>query len=63
VKKLLVTGSSGLIGGEVVEFLSRNGWETHGIDSNLRGDLFGPQGDTTWNRDRLKALGRSKQIG
>jgi len=55
VKKLLVTGSSGLVGGEVVEFFSRNGWETHGIDSNLRRDFFGPQGDTTWNRDRLRS--------
>lgn len=53
MKKLLVTGSNGLVGGEVVEFFSRNGWETHGIDSNLRRDFFGPQGDTTWNRDRL----------
>jgi CDP-paratose 2-epimerase len=55
VKKLLVTGSSGLIGGEVIEFFSKSGWETHGIDNNLRKDFFGPQGDTSWNRDRLRA--------
>jgi CDP-paratose 2-epimerase len=55
MKKLLVTGSSGLIGSEVVVFFHKQGWETHGIDNNMRKDFFGPQGDTSWNRDRLRS--------
>ena len=54
VKQLLVTGSSGLIGSEVVTFFCREGWEVYGLDNNMRKDFFGPQGDTLWNRDRLQ---------
>jgi CDP-paratose 2-epimerase len=54
VKKCLVTGSSGLIGSEVVAFFSAQGWKVHGLDNNMRGDFFGPQGDTIWNRKRLE---------
>ena len=53
--KLLVTGSSGLIGSEVVGYFSALGWEVHGIDNNMRADFFGPQGDTRWNQERLKS--------
>jgi CDP-paratose 2-epimerase len=55
VKKLLVTGSSGLIGSEVVVFFNALGWEIHGVDNNMRKDFFGAQGDTSWNRDRLRS--------
>ncbi|HQU91577.1 MAG TPA: NAD-dependent epimerase/dehydratase family protein [Pyrinomonadaceae bacterium] len=51
--KILVTGSSGLIGSEAVTFFDEQGHEVHGVDSNMRAVFFGPQGDTTWNRDRL----------
>jgi CDP-paratose 2-epimerase len=54
VKRLLVTGSSGLIGSEVVSFFSGDGWEVHGVDNNMRADFFGPQGDTSWNTRRLQ---------
>jgi CDP-paratose 2-epimerase len=54
-KSLLVTGSSGLIGSEVVDYFSRRGWDVHGIDNNMRADFFGPQGDTRWNQRRLLA--------
>jgi CDP-paratose 2-epimerase len=53
--QVLVTGSAGLIGSEAVEFFDRQGCDVHGIDNNLRADFFGPQGDTTWNRQRLVA--------
>ena len=33
---LMVTGSSGLIGSEVVSYFSREGWKVHGIDNNMR---------------------------
>ena len=50
----LVTGSSGLIGSEVVAFFSRLGWTVHGVDNNMRADFFGAQGDTRWNQRRLE---------
>jgi CDP-paratose 2-epimerase len=55
MSKLLVTGSSGLIGSEVVEYFCRLGWEVHGVDNNMRADFFGPGGDTRWNQRRLLA--------
>ncbi|MCX8155515.1 MAG: NAD-dependent epimerase/dehydratase family protein [Verrucomicrobiae bacterium] len=58
MKKLLVTGSSGLIGSEVVEQFCTDGWEVHGVDNNMRADFFGPAGDTRWNQQRLCAKHR-----
>lgn len=52
-KKLLVTGSSGLIGSEAVSFFEQRGYHVLGIDNNMRADFFGPPGDTTWNLQRL----------
>lgn len=52
--KLLVTGSSGLIGSEVCEHFSKLGWEIHGVDNDQRAVFFGPQGDTRWNQHRLE---------
>lgn len=56
MQKALVTGSSGLIGSEVVDYFCRLGWEVHGVDNNMRADFFGPQGDTRWNQRRLIEL-------
>ncbi len=50
----LVTGSSGLIGSEVVEYFHRRGFVVHGIDNNQRAVFFGPAGDTRWNQRRLE---------
>jgi CDP-paratose 2-epimerase len=58
VKRLLVTGSSGLIGSEAVLHFDRRGWTVHGIDNNMRRDFFGPDGDTTPNLERLRATTR-----
>jgi CDP-paratose 2-epimerase len=52
-KTLIVTGSSGLIGSEVVSFFSDLGWKVHGVDNNMRADFFGPGGDTRPNQRRL----------
>ena len=54
MQRLLVTGSSGLIGSEVVRHFAAAGWTVHGIDNNMRADFFGPGGDTRWNRDLLR---------
>ena len=55
MRKLLVTGSSGLIGSEVVAYFCDRGWEVHGADNNMRADFFGAAGDTRWNQRRLLA--------
>ncbi|HEX5625173.1 MAG TPA: NAD-dependent epimerase/dehydratase family protein [Saprospiraceae bacterium] len=51
---LLVTGSSGLIGSEVVRYFDALGWKVFGVDNNLRADFFGPKGDTRWNQQQLE---------
>ena len=54
--KLLVTGSSGLIGSEVCTYFAKQGNIIHGVDNNERAVFFGPQGDTSW---RLRELQNS----
>jgi CDP-paratose 2-epimerase len=53
--KVLVTGSSGLIGSEAVVYFSGQGHHVWGVDNNMRQDFFGPEGDTTPNLLRLQA--------
>jgi CDP-paratose 2-epimerase len=53
--KILVTGSSGLIGSEVCVYFASQGWAVHGVDNNGRAAFFGPSGDTRWNQNRLQA--------
>src|SRR5580698_2349255 len=50
---LLVTGSSGLIGSEVVSHFASLKWRIFCVDNNQRAEFFGPQGDTRWNQRRL----------
>ena len=52
--KILVTGSSGLIGSEVVSFFCRNGYDVYGIDNNMRQKFFGKKGSTLSTLSRLK---------
>lgn len=54
-KKLIVTGSSGLIGSEVCEFFAQRGWQIFGFDNNQRAIFFGENGDTRWNQQRLES--------
>jgi CDP-paratose 2-epimerase len=51
---LLVTGSNGLIGSEIVTYFDARGWRIVGLDNNMRADFFGPAGDTRWNQKRLE---------
>ena len=53
--KILVTGSSGLIGSEAVVHFDAEGHEVTGIDNNMRREFFGPAGDTRWNLGRIQA--------
>src|SRR6266481_4298139 len=54
--RVLVTGSSGLVGSEAVEHFDRQGHEVLGVDNNMRRVFFGPAGDTLWNLERLKGV-------
>lgn len=54
MKIAIVTGSSGLIGGESVDFLASKFDKVIGIDNNLRSYFFGKNASTNWNRDRLR---------
>lgn len=54
--KVLITGSSGLIGSEAVAWYDRQGATVFGIDNNMRREFFGPQGDTRWNLERLRQI-------
>jgi CDP-paratose 2-epimerase len=56
MNRILVTGSSGLIGSEVCLSFAGEGWEVHGIDNNQRSVFFGPEGDSRWNQRRLERM-------
>jgi CDP-paratose 2-epimerase len=62
VRKLLVTGSNGLIGSEVVSAFAERDWHIHGVDNNMRADFFGDQGDTLWNARRLQEKYRNYEL-
>ena len=51
--KIIVTGSSGLIGSEAVRYFGKLGHEIIGVDSNLRKEFFGEQGEG-WVRGIVK---------
>lgn len=52
--KVLITGSSGLVGSECVRHFDSLGWTVYGLDNNGRRDFFGDEGDTTKTWNRLK---------
>lgn len=51
--KVLVTGSSGLVGSTAVEFFCSKGHDVIGIDNNLRKYFFGDNASVEWNTTRL----------
>ncbi|MFN2376284.1 MAG: NAD-dependent epimerase/dehydratase family protein [Candidatus Binatia bacterium] len=57
--KVLITGSSGLVGSEAVLWFDAEGHEVWGVDNNMRRDFFGEKGDTLWMLARLKEVTRS----
>ena len=61
-KKIIITGSMGLIGSEVAEYFLEIGWEVYGIDNNQRAIFFGLQGDNSSNKDRLLKYGERYKL-
>lgn len=52
-KKVLITGSAGLIGSESAMFFADLGFNIYGIDNNMRKYFFGDEASTEWSRQRL----------
>ena len=50
---VIITGSSGLIGSEAVNFFSNKGFDVIGIDNNLRKFFFSEDGSTLWIKNKL----------
>ncbi len=50
----IITGSSGLIGSEAVEFFHNKGMDVIGIDNNMREYFFGREGSTSWRKEDLE---------
>ncbi len=50
---VIITGSSGLVGSESVNFFCDKGFEVIGIDNNLRKFFFGSDGSTLWVKNSL----------
>ncbi|HMQ08946.1 MAG TPA: NAD-dependent epimerase/dehydratase family protein [Saprospiraceae bacterium] len=53
---VLITGSSGLIGGECVDFFASKFERIIGIDNDMRSYFFGEESSTQWNQVRLRNL-------
>ena len=54
MKRVLITGSGGLIGSEAVEFYIKQNFHVVGIDNNMRQYFFGREGSTTTRVSQLK---------
>ena len=50
---VLITGSSGLVGSESVNFFSKKGFDVIGVDNNLRKFFFGNEGSTNKVKNNL----------
>jgi CDP-paratose 2-epimerase len=54
MKRILITGSTGLIGSELAEYFSNKNYMVFGIDNNFRKKFFGKDGDTSYTKKLLK---------
>ncbi|MFH1519947.1 MAG: NAD-dependent epimerase/dehydratase family protein [Candidatus Omnitrophota bacterium] len=61
-KLALITGSSGLIGSQAVEFFIEKGFKVIGIDNDMRAYFFGQEASTKANKTRLKKASGDKYI-
>ncbi|QEF96495.1 CDP-paratose 2-epimerase [Stieleria maiorica] len=53
--RVIVTGSSGLIGSAAVRHWDAAGDQVIGIDNDMRSTFFGPDGSTKWNQSQLES--------
>ncbi|MEM2143726.1 MAG: NAD-dependent epimerase/dehydratase family protein [Candidatus Jordarchaeaceae archaeon] len=50
---VLVTGCAGLVGSEACKLFFEKGWKVLGVDSYIRGKIFGKEGETSKTMTRL----------
>ena len=55
MRKIIVTGSAGLIGSESVRHFAADGYRVIGIDNDMRSQFFGSEASTKKTRDDLVA--------
>jgi len=53
MRKIIVTGSAGLIGSETVKHFASDGYRVVGIDNDMRSRFFGAEASTQTMRDLL----------
>ena len=53
MRKIIVTGSAGLIGSETVKHFANEGHGVVGIDNDMRSRFFGAEASTQKTRDQL----------
>ena len=53
MRKIIVTGSAGLIGSESVRHFAAEGYDVIGIDNDMRSRFFGAEASTQKTRDEL----------
>ena len=56
---VIITGSTGLVGSESVNYFCDKGFDVIGIDNNLREFFFGKDGSTHWIKSRLLKRNKS----
>lgn len=61
-KKVLITGSAGLIGSESAKFFANLGFTVYGIDNNMREYFFGKEASTEWSKRQLEQNLKDKYI-
>ncbi len=61
-KKVLITGSSGLIGSEAVKYFANLNFQVFGVDNDMRKYFFGEEASTKWNREKLKKQFKDKYV-
>lgn len=62
MKKVLITGSAGLIGSEATKFFIKKGFQVVGIDNDMRSYFFGKEGSIKANLQANKDLYKDKYI-
>jgi len=62
MKKVLITGSAGLIGSEATKFFAEKGYQIIGIDNNMRAYFFGQEASTEWNKKSLQKTYKKQYV-
>ena len=57
---VLITGSSGLVGSESVDFFCQKGFDVVGVDNDLRKHFFGKKASTKWQTKKSHTLGKGR---